>query len=105
LRSCGFGVGAGRRYGDGSSLSLIEPGKPNQNAYVETFKERLRVECLNEHWFMSLPHARLEIERWRREYNDERLKQGLFGLTFTQYANHLPGKVGTRVGDSSTTRY
>jgi putative transposase len=38
----------------GLALRLIEPGKPNQNAYVESFNGRLRDECLNEHWFTSL---------------------------------------------------
>lgn len=56
----------------GLQLRLIEPGKPNQNAYFESFNGRLRDECLNEHWFPSLLHARTEIERWRREYNEER---------------------------------
>jgi transposase InsO family protein len=51
----------------GVQLRLIEPGKPNQNAYIESFNGRLRDECLNEHWFPSLLHARTEIERWRRE--------------------------------------
>jgi transposase InsO family protein len=92
-------------YRNGVSLRLIEPGKPNQNAYVESFNGRLRDECLNEHWFTSLPHARLEIERWRREYNDERPKQGLGGMTPTQYAKHLAGKAVTLIGDSNTTRY
>ena len=87
------------------SLRLIEPGKPNQNAYVESFNGRLRDECLNEHWFTSLPHARLEIERWRREYNEERPKQGLGGLTPTQYAKHLAGKAVTLAGNSNTARY
>ncbi|WP_274509793.1 IS3 family transposase [Xanthomonas campestris] len=53
-------------------LRLIQPGKPNQNAYVESFNGRLRDECLNEHWFPTLLHARTEIERWRREYNEDR---------------------------------
>nr|WP_301948918.1 transposase [Xanthomonas fragariae] len=52
----------------GVQLRLIQPGKPNQNAYVESFNGRLRDECLNEHWFPTLLHARTEIERWRREY-------------------------------------
>lgn len=92
-------------YRNGVSLRLIEPGKPNQNAYVESFNGRLRDECLNEHWFTSLPHARLEIERWRREYNEERPKQGLGGLTPTQYAKHLAGKAITLAGNSNTARY
>ena len=91
-------------YRKGVSLRLIEPGKPNQNAYVESFNGRLRDECLNEHWFTSLPHARLEIERWRREYNEERPKQGLGGLTPTQYAKHLAGKPVTPAGNSHTAR-
>jgi transposase InsO family protein len=62
------------------ALRLIEPGKPNQNAYIESFNGRLRDECLNEHWFTSLAHARTVIEAWRREYNDERPKRALGGL-------------------------
>lgn len=43
----------------GVTLRLIEPGKPNQNAYIESFNGRLRDECLNEHWFTSVPHAQV----------------------------------------------
>lgn len=64
---------------NGIALRLIEPGKPNQNAYVESFNGRLRDECLNEHWFMSVEHARAVIEAWRREYNEERPKRSLGG--------------------------
>ena len=73
----------------GVQLRLIEPGKPNQNAYIESFNGRLRDECLNEHWFPSLLHARAEIERWRREYNEERPKKALGGLTPAAYAKQL----------------
>jgi transposase len=55
----------------GVDLRLTEPGKPNQNAYVESFNGRLRDECLNEHWFTNLLQARTVIETWRREYNEE----------------------------------
>ena len=51
-------------------LSFIRPGKPNENAYIEGFNEKFRDECLNEHWFISLAHARSIIEAWRIEYND-----------------------------------
>ncbi|ENZ94007.1 IS1404 transposase [Xanthomonas fragariae LMG 25863] len=54
-----------------------QPGKPNQNAYVESFNGRLGDECLNEHWFPTLLHARTEIERWRREYNEDRPKKAI----------------------------
>lgn len=76
----------------GVQLRLIEPGKPNQNAYIESFNGRLRDECLNEHWFPSLLHARTEIERWRREYNEERPKKALGGLTPAAYAKQLSEK-------------
>jgi transposase InsO family protein len=77
----------------GVHLRLIEPGKPNQNAYIESFNGRLRDECLNEHWFPSLLHARTTIETWRREYNDERPKRALGGLTPAAYAKRL-AKIG-----------
>lgn len=74
---------------NGVALRLIEPGKPNQNAYVESFNGRLRDECLNEHWFTNLLHARTLIETWRKEYNEERPKRGLGGLTPAAYAKQL----------------
>ena len=73
----------------GVLLRLIQPGKPNQNAYVESFNGRLRDECLNEHWFTHLLHARTAIETWRREYNEERPKEALSGLTPAAYARQL----------------
>jgi transposase InsO family protein len=73
----------------GVKLRLIEPGKPNQNAYIESFNSRFRDECLNEHWFFNLRHARLLIERWRREYNEERPKRALGGMTPSQYAQQM----------------
>ena len=76
-------------YNRGVQLRLIQPGKPNQNAYVESFNGQLRDECLNEHWFTHLLHARTAIETWRREYNDERPKKALGGLTPTAYARQL----------------
>ena len=66
-----------RAYERGVTLRLIEPGKPNQNAYIESFNGRFRDESLNEHWFTSVPHAQAIIEAWRREYNEERPKRGV----------------------------
>ncbi len=74
------------------TLRLIEPGKPNQNAYIESFNSRFRDECLNEHWFFNLRHARRLIEAWQREYNEERPKKGLGGLTPVQHARRLARK-------------
>jgi len=73
----------------GVDLRLIEPGKPNQNAYIESFNGRFRDECLNEHWFTSVGHAQVVIEAWRREYNEERPKKSLGGLTPALYARKL----------------
>lgn len=77
------------------TLRLIEPGKPNQNAFIESFNGRFRDECLNEHWFLNLEHARVIIEAWRKEYNDERPKKALGGLTPTAYAKQLAMKSAT----------
>ena len=89
----------------GVQLRLIEPGKPNQNAYIESFNGRLRDECLNEHWFPSLLHARTEIETWRREYNEERPKKALGGMTPSAYAEQLAMKAVTSPLDSKPERY
>lgn len=79
---------------------LIQPGKPNQNTYIESFNGRFQDECLNEHWFTSLPHTKVVIEQWWREYNEERPKRSLSGLTPTAYARQLAGKTDTVIMDS-----
>ena len=55
----------------GVRLEFIQPGKPVQNAYVESFNGRLRDECLNANWFTSLSDARRKIETWRQDYNEQ----------------------------------
>lgn len=89
----------------GVRLFLIQPGKPNQNAYIESFNGRLRDECLNEHWFVSLAHATAVIESWRREYNEERPKKSLGGLTPSAYAQQLTKKSVTLTPDSNASCY
>jgi transposase InsO family protein len=59
----------------------------------------------NEHWFTGLPHARTVIEAWRREYNEERPKKSLGGLTPAQYAKQLASKAITMPDDSQALRY
>ena len=61
----------------GIRLKLTQAGKPTQNAYIESFNGRLRDECLNEHWFMSLSHVRAELTAWRKDYNEARLHNSL----------------------------
>ena len=64
----------------------IAPGKPAQNAFVESFNSRLRDECLNEHVFLSLAEARATIETWRNDYNDCRPHSSLGALTPNEFA-------------------
>jgi putative transposase len=73
-------------YEHGVRLQFIEPGKPIQNAHIESFNARLREECLNEHVFASLDDARIKIEKWRIEYNRERPYSSLGNLTPEEFA-------------------
>ena len=66
-------------------LAFIRPGKPVENAYVESFNGRFRDECLNEHWFVSMHHARSVIEAWRIEYNTERPHSSLKDKTPAEF--------------------
>jgi len=65
----------------------IQPGKPMQNGFVESFNGRLRDECLNEHLFTSYNHARQIIDDWRRDYNNERPHSSLKGLTPMEFVS------------------
>ena len=73
-------------YEHGVQLHFIRPGKPNENAFVESFNGRMRDECLNEHWFVDLRDAREKIEAWRIDYNEVRPHSALDGRTPTEYA-------------------
>lgn len=53
-------------------LDFSRPGKPTDNAYIESFNGKFRAECLNQHWFLSLDDARQKMEEWRRDYNEVR---------------------------------
>ena len=59
-------------YQKGVILDFSRPGKPTDNAFIEAFNGRLRAECLNTHWFMSMPDASEKLESWRRDYNEQR---------------------------------
>jgi putative transposase len=56
----------------GVQLNFIQPGKPTQNAFVESFNGKFRDSCLNQHWFRSLAEARRIIDEWRTHYNQVR---------------------------------
>ncbi len=70
----------------GVNWHYIQPGKPMQNAFVESFNGRLRDECLNENIFTNLAEARHIIETWRIDYNTERPHTSLGGMTPMTYA-------------------
>src|SRR5690242_1644564 len=84
-------------YQRGVGLSFIRPGKPNDNAYIESFNGKFRDECLNEHWFISLAHARDIIEAWRIEYNTERPHSSLGNRTPQEFAADRTKKDEERV--------
>jgi len=75
-------------YEQGVKLHFIEPGKPVQNAFIESFNDKMRDECLNEHWFMSLREARETIEAWRRDYNEVRPHSSLGNRTPQEFTAH-----------------
>jgi transposase InsO family protein len=82
-----------RTHARGIGLRSIEPGKPNQDTDIESFNGRLRDECLNEHRFPHLLRARTRIEQGRGEYNEERPKKALDGLTPSTCAEHIKGRI------------
>ena len=67
-------------------LEFIQPGKPTQNAYAESFNGRLRDECLNANWFTTLSDARRKIESWRQDYNQQRPHSSLEYLPPAEFA-------------------
>jgi len=75
------------------NLSFIRPGKPNENAYIESFNGKFRDECLNEHWFITMAQARRVIELWRIEYNTERPHSSIGNITPEEYAEKLMARI------------
>ena len=73
-------------HANGVKLHFIQPGKPTQNAYIESFNGKFRDECLNEHVFTSLHDAQTKIESWRQDYNENRPHRSLKQLTPNEFA-------------------
>ncbi|UMY20194.1 IS3 family transposase [Methylobacterium organophilum] len=73
-------------YENGVTLDFSRPGKPTDNALVESFNGRLRDECLNANWFLSLADAKSKIETWRRHYNESRPHTALGWRTPQEFA-------------------
>jgi putative transposase len=85
-------------YLNGISLQFIRPGKPTENAYIESFNGRLRDECLNEEVFIDLTDADRTIQRWRNDYNYHRPHSALGGLTPIEFASRW------KTADSATMK-
>jgi putative transposase len=78
-------------YRHGIVLDFIEPGKPTQNPFVESYNGRMRDECLNQHWFRELHEARETIEAHRQDYNEVRPHSSLEDRTPAEFAAGLRG--------------
>lgn len=68
-------------------LDFSRPGKPTDNAAVESFNGRLRQECLNANWFLSLANAQAKIDAWRQDYNENRPQPALQWVTPAEFAS------------------
>jgi putative transposase len=70
-------------------IDFSRPGKPTDNAFVESFNGTFRAECLDAHWFADLNEARRLIEAWRTEYNESRPHRSLGERTPSEFASQI----------------
>ena len=89
-------------FAQGVEQHFIQPGKPMQNGYIESFNGKFRDECLNENWFVSLSDARQIIEQWRRYYNQERPHSALGYRTPEEFAAEVKSFDRTGVGQGTS---
>jgi hypothetical protein len=82
-------VGADPRHWRGTFTPFSKPGKPTDNAFVESFNGTFRAECLDAYWFTTLTETRQIVETWRREYNESRPHRALGERTPNEFANEI----------------
>lgn len=82
-------------YRQGVTLDFITPSRPVENAYIKSFKRKFDDECLNQHWFLSLPDARFQIEHHERDYNDVRPRSALHNKTPAAFAHEYRSPVAS----------
>ena len=82
---------------------LIEPGKPMQNGYIESFNGKFRDECLNEQWFQTLQQARTAIAEWRRDFNEVRPHSSLGRIPPARFAEQHRQRAGDAARSTTTT--
>jgi putative transposase len=73
-------------YRNGLKFDFSRPGKPTDNAYIESFNGSLRDECLNTNWFLSIEDARDKLKTWQNDYSEYRPHSSLNNMTPTEYA-------------------
>lgn len=83
-------------YAKGITLHFIQPGKPTQNAFIESFNGKFRDECLNEHVFHNLNEARTKIEIWRLDYKDNRPHRSPNNMTPEEFAANFQSHETTK---------
>lgn len=90
-------------YANKVELVFSRPGKPTDNAFIESFNGSLRDECLNVHWFRDLTDARAKLQAWMKDYNESRPHRALNNLSHLEYKatwaakrpeNHCPPGLG-----------
>lgn len=88
-------------------LDFSRPGKPTDNAFIESFNGSLRAECLNTHWFMSLLDAREKLEAWRKDYNELRSRSIIENKSPIMLINHLgaPSPPDVMLSENSTPEW
>ena len=87
-------------YSNGVTLDFSRPGKPTDNAYIESFNSLVRKECLNQHWFLSLEDARDKTQQWKLDYNQVRPHGSLGNQTPEEIAQHWAKSAGPKKPNS-----
>jgi len=91
-------------YQNGVCINFSRPGKPTDNAYIETFNGTLRAECLDTHWFGTPAEAKERIEAWRKEYNESRPHRAPGERTPNEFANEIAASrdlIGPQTAENS----
>lgn len=91
-------------YQRGVILDFSRPGKPTDNAFIEAFNSKLRSECLNAHWFLSLQNACEKLEAWRRHYNEERPHSAIGNIPPIMLANSVGETSPPELGKAGNSR-
>lgn len=87
----------------GIAIDFIEPGRPTQNGFIESFNARLRDECLSATWFESLEHAQEVLDDWVRDYNEVRPHSALDNLSPLAYLAKVTGTCASRLAQNFKT--